>query len=125
MADKEHVSSKELQNGTHGGAIIRYCTQPCGRSTCVRPSCLVLNLSGADLSVANLGGADLHSANLRGADLSRADLTLAKLLTQTQLDEACGAGTKPPEGLTPPKPCASRKHRAAPLLLPPQFAPNR
>ena len=68
------------------------------------------NLSSAKLSGVNLIDANLSSADLSGADLFNADLRSAELigakLTQTQLDAACGnANTKPPEGLTPPKPC--------------------
>jgi uncharacterized protein YjbI with pentapeptide repeats len=63
-------------------------------------------LNGADLRGANLNGADLGGAHLSDANLSGADLSNTKNLTQTQLNEACGdADTKPPEGLTPPKPC--------------------
>ena len=77
------------------------------------------NLSHADLRGASLGGADLGNADLSHADLSGANLTDVeyvppnaradklvtssgdvKNLTQTQLDEACGANTKLPGSLT-------------------------
>ena len=61
------------------------------------------NLSNAHLLNANLNGANLSGANLRDRG---ADLGGARVLTQTQLDAACGdADTKLPEGLKPPKPC--------------------
>lgn len=89
------------------------------------------NLSGANLSVSNLFGArfnranfsranlqnaiavgtyfgssDLAGADLSGANFSGADLSLAKGLTQAQLNRACGdANTKLPKGRTIPK-CA-------------------
>jgi uncharacterized protein YjbI with pentapeptide repeats len=66
------------------------------------------NLGNADLTGARLTKADLSRANLHSAVLNRADLGDAIGLTQTQLDEACGdADTKPPKGLTRPKPCRS------------------
>jgi uncharacterized protein YjbI with pentapeptide repeats len=67
----------------------------------------------ADFSGANLGGANLTSADLRGSNLASADLTNANLsgtnlmdtnITQSQLDSACGFGTKLPAGLEI-KPC--------------------
>ncbi len=63
-------------------------------------------LQGADLYRAKLQGADLRRADLQGADLRRADLQganlkEAELLTQQQLDKACGdEETKLSEGLT-------------------------
>jgi uncharacterized protein YjbI with pentapeptide repeats len=63
------------------------------------------HLLGYALSVANLTGAFLFRTNLTDALLSGADLSIAKNLTQNQLDQACGgAATKLPEGLTL-KPC--------------------
>lgn len=74
------------------------------------------NLSGANLSGANLSGAFLMGANLSGALLFRTNLSGANLsgaelsrmfqgtFTQAQLDAACGADAKLPEGLTL-KPC--------------------
>ena len=62
----------------------------------------------ADFGGANLRGAHLTNADLRGSDLRGADLTGANLggtdlrgadVTQSQLDSACGSGTKLPAGL--------------------------
>ncbi|MEM9573129.1 MAG: pentapeptide repeat-containing protein [Pseudomonadota bacterium] len=87
-----------------------------------------VNLSGANLSIANLFGArfnrtnfsranlqnaaavgtyfgasNLSGANLTGANLSGADLSLAKGLTQAQLNQACGdSSTRLPKGKTIP-----------------------
>lgn len=87
-----------------------------------------VNLSGANLSVANLFGArfnrgnlaranmqnviavgtyfgssNLTGADLSGANLSGADLTIAKGLTQPQLNRACGdRNTRLPKGKTVP-----------------------
>ena len=87
-----------------------------------------VNLAGANLSVANLFGArfnranfaranmqnviavgtyfgssDLSDADLSGANLSGADLVLAKGLTQSQLNRACGDNnTRLPKGKTVP-----------------------
>src|SRR5580704_10061935 len=67
----------------------------------------------ADFSGASLSGANLTSADLRGSNLASADLTNANLsgtdlmdtnITQSQLDSACGFGTKLPAGLEI-KPC--------------------
>ncbi len=64
------------------------------------------NLSGAKLKGADLREADFSRAKLQGADLRRADLQganlkEAELLTQQQLDKACGdEETKLSEGLT-------------------------
>jgi uncharacterized protein YjbI with pentapeptide repeats len=53
-------------------------------------------LQGADLRRADLQGADLRRADLQGANLKEAEL-----LTQQQLDKACGdEETKLSEGLT-------------------------
>ena len=60
------------------------------------------SLRGAHLDSADLSGADLRYASLRGADLSGAHLD-----GQTQLDEACGAPARLPEGLHPQEPCPS------------------
>ena len=87
-----------------------------------------VNLSNANLSVANLFGArfnrtdfsranlqnsiavgayfgssNLAGADLTGANLSGADLSLAKGVTQAQLDRACGdANTRLPKGKSIP-----------------------
>lgn len=87
-----------------------------------------VNLKGADLSVSNLFGARFNrtdfanvnfkraiavgtyfgssnfaGANLTGANFSGADLTIAKGLTQSQLNQACGdASTRLPKGKTIP-----------------------
>ncbi|MEM9053742.1 MAG: pentapeptide repeat-containing protein [Pseudomonadota bacterium] len=87
-----------------------------------------VNLSGANLSVANLFGARFNRANLSkanlqdavavgtyfgssnfagatlsGANLSGADLSIARGLTQAQLNQACGdASTRLPKGKTIP-----------------------
>jgi uncharacterized protein YjbI with pentapeptide repeats len=87
------------------------------------------NLSGANLSVANLFGArfnnsnmskadlsqvsavgayfgssNLSGANLTGANLSGADLSIARGLSQTQLNRACGDHmTRLPAGKTIPR----------------------
>jgi uncharacterized protein YjbI with pentapeptide repeats len=64
-----------------------------------------VNLSGANLFRANLSGAfldgaDLSDAYLGSVNLSGANLYIAKNLTQTQLDMACGnANTKLSDGL--------------------------
>lgn len=89
------------------------------------------NLTGANLSIANLFGArfnranfsranlqnaiavgtyfgasNLSGADLTGANFSGADLSLAKGLTQAQLNRACGdQNTKLPKGKTLPN-CA-------------------
>ncbi|MEL6827327.1 MAG: pentapeptide repeat-containing protein [Pseudomonadota bacterium] len=86
------------------------------------------NLSGANLSIANLFGArfnrtnfsranlqnaiavgtyfgasNLTGADLSGANFSGADLSLAKGLSQAQLNQACGdANTKLPKGKSIP-----------------------
>ena len=61
------------------------------------------DLRGADLEGAHLIGADLKGADLEGADLEGADLSIARNLTQEQLNEAQGnAETKLPEGLKRP-----------------------
>ena len=65
------------------------------------------NLSRANLRGANLRYANLSGANLRGADLSGTNLSGAKLDGQTQLDEACGTGTKLPPDLSL-KPCPAQ-----------------
>ena len=63
---------------------------------------------GTDLAAANLAHARLDGADFSGADLTitsfkGTDLTLARGLTQAQLDKACGdADTKAPAGLTVP-----------------------
>lgn len=85
------------------------------------------DLSGADLSDADLYGADLRSANLSGADLGDADLCDADLcganqrsanirdailLTQGQLDGACGDEyTKLAPPLTSQATCAGQASR--------------
>ena len=66
---------------------------------------LSANLTGATLfnaklQKANLNGANLSEARLKGANFDEADLRDALNLTQTQLDEACGTGTKLPKGLS-------------------------
>ena len=87
-----------------------------------------VNLKGADLSVSNLFGArfnrsDFSNANLQraiavgtyfgssnfaganfaGANFSGADLAIARGLTQSQLNQACGdASTRLPKGKTIP-----------------------
>jgi uncharacterized protein YjbI with pentapeptide repeats len=67
------------------------------------------NLSDADLRRANLSGANLSSTNLSGANLSDADLRRANLfgadlrgaiVTQQQLDQACGVNVKLDAGLS-------------------------
>lgn len=73
------------------------------------------NLTGAVLTIADLTGAVLTGANLSGANLTYADLRGALLLTQAQLDQACGAYATLPRGLTL-KPCPSKP--AAPPALP-------
>jgi uncharacterized protein YjbI with pentapeptide repeats len=57
------------------------------------------NLSHADLRYANLSHANLTDANLSHADLSRADLRDA-IVSQTQLDSACGIKETPNGSLT-------------------------
>jgi uncharacterized protein YjbI with pentapeptide repeats len=70
-------------------------------------------LNGANLSGANLSGADLSSAMLIGANLSGADLGGASwgfvhlsgaIVTQVQLDQACGTNVRLDPNLTL-KPC--------------------
>lgn len=56
------------------------------------------NLSGAHLTNADLRGSNLSGANLAGADLSGSDLRETNIV-QSQLDNACGYGTKLPPGL--------------------------
>lgn len=68
-----------------------------------------VNLTSANLQKvigvgAYFGSSDLTGADLSGANFSGADLTLAKGLTQTQLDQACGdAKTELPKGKTIPR----------------------
>lgn len=68
------------------------------------------NMRSTVLTGANLTGADLSYANLTGAYLNRADLTDADLthaiVSQTQLDKACGRKAKLNPGLAL-KPCQS------------------
>ena len=70
----------------------------------------------ADFSGANLRGAHLTNADLRGSNLAGADLTDANLsgtnltntnIAQSQLDSACGSGTRLSAGLRI-QPCPSR-----------------
>ncbi len=56
------------------------------------------NLSGARFTNADLRGSDLTGANLTGANLSGTDLRGANV-TQSQLNSACGSGTKLSAGL--------------------------
>lgn len=82
------------------------------------------DLTGVDLTDADLRGADLRDADLRDADLrgailthavlSGADLTDAKVLTQEQLNDACGTDVKGLDSLDPPltikiKPCPEQR----------------
>ena len=61
------------------------------------------NLQSATLVGTYLGSSILTNANLAGANLSGADLSIAKGLTQQQLDTACGdESTLLPSGLTIP-----------------------
>ncbi len=63
------------------------------------------DLRRADLNIADLSGADLFRADLIGADLSDANLQEAVILTQSQLNKACGnERTELPQGLSI-KPC--------------------
>jgi hypothetical protein len=61
------------------------------------------NLSGTNLKCACLMGAELSQANLSGTDLTGADLTGANLIgaivSQAQLDNACGTNASLPQGL--------------------------
>lgn len=61
------------------------------------------DFSGADLSGARLTNADLRGSNLSGADLAGANLSgtdlTGAIVTQQQLDLACGSDTKLPDGL--------------------------
>jgi hypothetical protein len=72
---------------------------------------LAADFSGANLRGAHLTNADLRASNLTGADLTDADLSGADLrssnITQQQLDNACGSGTKLPPGLGI-QPCRAR-----------------
>jgi uncharacterized protein YjbI with pentapeptide repeats len=69
------------------------------------------NFSGADLTRANMVGAyvgnsDFSGANLTEVNISGADFSIARGLTQHQLDRACGDNsTMLPEGLKV-RPCA-------------------
>jgi uncharacterized protein YjbI with pentapeptide repeats len=56
------------------------------------------NLSGAHLTNVDFHGTNLSGANLTGADLSGSDFRETNI-TQSQLDSACGYGTKLPAGL--------------------------
>jgi hypothetical protein len=56
------------------------------------------NLSGAHLTNVDFRGTNLSGANLTGADLSGSDFRETNI-TQSQLDSACGCGTKLPAGL--------------------------
>jgi uncharacterized protein YjbI with pentapeptide repeats len=64
------------------------------------------NLSSANLSYVDLYGADLSGADLRGANLSGVDLSFFTVISDTQLDEACGTEGKLGMDLSL-KPCAS------------------
>ena len=69
------------------------------------------DLIGANLNNTTLTKADLSGANLRGTTLTKADLSGANLSTvvsQRQLDQACGTGAKLDPGLTL-KPCPTPK----------------
>jgi Pentapeptide repeats (8 copies) len=68
------------------------------------------DLSGAHLTNVDLRGSNLRGANLVGTDLSRSDLRETNI-TQSQLDGACGSGTKLPPGLRI-QPCLSRADSA-------------
>jgi uncharacterized protein YjbI with pentapeptide repeats len=72
------------------------------------------NLSGADLRNANLSNARLSGANLSNAHLSDADLRgaaaralVGNIISQAQLDQACGTNAKLPAFLTL-KPCPTK-----------------
>ena len=59
------------------------------------------NLQNATAVGTYFGSSTLTGADLQGANLSGADLSLAKGLTQSQLDRACGdASTRLPKGKT-------------------------
>jgi uncharacterized protein YjbI with pentapeptide repeats len=64
-----------------------------------------VNLTGAHLTNADLSGSNLSGADLTGADFSGANLTDTNVI-QSQLDSACGSGTKLPAGLRI-QPCPS------------------
>ena len=62
------------------------------------------NLESATLVGAYLGSSSLSGANMSGANISGAELQLAKGLTQSQLNSACGdAATRLPAGLSVPR----------------------
>jgi uncharacterized protein YjbI with pentapeptide repeats len=81
--------------------IVQFCTLQ-------EIAALAADFSGANLSGANLTSADLRGSNLAGADLTNANLSGTNLvdtnITQSQLNSACGSGTKLPVGLKI-KPC--------------------
>jgi len=54
---------------------------------------------------------DLSGANLRGADLSRADFSDA-MISQTQLDKACGTDVKVNPGLKLNRTCPPDMHKS-------------
>ena len=64
------------------------------------------DLSGADLRHTNLCAANLRGANLDGADLGGADLSMARSVSQDQINAAClDEKTSLPQGITRPSPC--------------------
>jgi uncharacterized protein YjbI with pentapeptide repeats len=69
----------------------------------LQQSTLAADFSGANLSGAHLTNADLRGSNLSGANLKDTNLSGTDLrdtnVAQTQLDGACGYGTKLPAGL--------------------------
>ena len=65
------------------------------------------NLSRSHLTNVDFRGTNLSGANLTGADLSGSDFRETNI-TQSQLDSACGYGTKLPAGLRI-QPCSLRE----------------
>jgi uncharacterized protein YjbI with pentapeptide repeats len=98
------VVAADLSYANLVGANLSHADLSCDAKLIHCANLVGANLSGADLSVAYLSNAELSNANLSDANLSDANLSGANLsgaknLTQTQLDKACGNGTKLPEGL--------------------------
>lgn len=115
------LAYKDVQKIDLSGARLRQSDMSLGTFDAV-------NLTGANLSIANLFGARFNranfsnanlqnviavgtyfgSSNLTGADLGKAnfsgaDLSIARGLTQSQLNQACGdANTQLPKGKTIP-----------------------
>jgi hypothetical protein len=85
MPNMLQSSDAEQNPGTAGAAIIPMFCPICGLPICEGLRCRVMDLSGADLSIAILHKADMTGTNLRGADLSAVDLRSGVLYNAANL----------------------------------------